>query len=60
MIDVFRTWYGPVQKAFQALPAEKAAELEQDLHALMDRMDRGNGNGLVIPSEYLEIVVVRR
>ena len=60
MIDVFRTWYGPVQKAFQALSAEKAAELEQDLHALMDRMDRGNGNGLVIPSEYLEIVVVRR
>lgn len=60
MIDVFRTWYGPVQKAFQALPADKAAELEQDLHALMDRMDRGNGNGLVIPSEYLEIVVVRR
>ncbi|MBD9435970.1 class I SAM-dependent methyltransferase [Pseudoxanthomonas sp. PXM03] len=60
MIDVFRTWYGPVQKAFQALPADRAAELEQDLHALMERMDRGNGNGLVIPSEYLEIVVVRR
>lgn len=60
MVDVFRTWYGPVQKAFQALPADKAAELEQDLHALMERMDRGNGNGLVIPSEYLEIVVVRR
>jgi SAM-dependent methyltransferase len=60
MIDVFRTWYGPVQKAFQALPADKGAELEQDLHALMERMDRGNGNGLVIPSEYLEIVVVRR
>ena len=60
MIDVFRTWYGPVQKAFQALPDDKAAELEQDLHALMERMDRGNGNGLVIPSEYLEIVVVRR
>jgi SAM-dependent methyltransferase len=60
MIDVFRTWYGPVQKAFQALPADKAAELEQDLHALMERMDRGDGNGLVIPSEYLEIVVVRR
>ena len=60
MIDVFRTWYGPVQKAFQALPADKAAELEQDLHALMERMDRGNGNGLVIPSEYLEIVVARR
>ena len=38
----------------------RPVKLEQDLHALMDRMDRGNGNGLVIPSEYLEIVVVRR
>ena len=28
-IDVFRTWYGPVHKAFAALPPEKAAALEQ-------------------------------
>ncbi|KAF1695157.1 class I SAM-dependent methyltransferase [Pseudoxanthomonas daejeonensis] len=60
MIDVFRTWYGPVQKAFQALPADRAADLRADLAALMERMDQGGGAGLVLPSEYLEIVVTRR
>jgi len=60
MIEVFRTWYGPVQKAFLALPDDRAAELHADLSALMERMDQGGGDGLVLPSEYLEIVVTRR
>ncbi len=60
MVEVFRTWYGPVQKAFQALPANRAAHLEDDLVALMERMRVGQGDGLVVPSEYLEIVVTRR
>ena len=30
-IDVFRTWYGPVHKAFAALPADSALALERDL-----------------------------
>ncbi|WP_372016533.1 class I SAM-dependent methyltransferase [Pseudoxanthomonas sp. 10H] len=60
MIEVFRTWYGPVQKAFQALPEPRAAELHAELAALIERMDQGGGAGLVLPSEYLEIVVVRR
>src|SRR5213079_2444410 len=30
-IDVFRTWYGPVHKAFAALQADQAALLERDL-----------------------------
>jgi hypothetical protein len=60
MVDVFRSWYGPVQKAFQALSAERAAQLEEDLIALMERMRAGDGDGLVVPSEYLEIVITRR
>jgi ubiquinone/menaquinone biosynthesis C-methylase UbiE len=65
MIEVFRTWYGPVQKAFAALPADKAAQLHQDLAELMERFDGGGhaapGRGaLVVPSEYLEIVITRR
>lgn len=59
-IDVFRTWYGPVHKAFAALPADKAAALEQDLIALLDGMNIAGPDGLVVPSEYLEIVVTRR
>ena len=39
-IDVFRTWYGPVHKAFAALPAEQGAALERDLTELLDRLNR--------------------
>ncbi len=59
-IDVFRTWYGPVHKAFAALPAEKATALERDLTDLLNSMNRGGARSLVVPGEYLEIVVTRR
>jgi SAM-dependent methyltransferase len=58
-IDVFRTWYGPVHKAFAALPADDAAALEKDLTELLNRMNRAGDGALVVPSEYLEIVVTR-
>ncbi|MDP3820900.1 MAG: class I SAM-dependent methyltransferase [Burkholderiales bacterium] len=60
IIDVFRTWYGPVHKAFLALPADKAAALESDLTELLNRLNRAGPGSLVVPSEYLEIVVTRR
>ncbi len=59
-IEVFRTWYGPVLKAFAALPADKGAALEQDLVELMNRLNRAGPDSLVVPSEYLEIVITRR
>lgn len=59
-IDVFRTWYGPVHKAFAALPPEKAQVLESELTELLNRLNRAGPNALVVPSEYLEIVITRR
>jgi SAM-dependent methyltransferase len=59
-ISVFRDWYGPVHKAFAALPAEKAAELERELTELLNGANRGGPASLVVPSEYLEVVVTRR
>jgi ubiquinone/menaquinone biosynthesis C-methylase UbiE len=58
-IDVFRTWYGPVHKAFAALQAEAASALERDLTALLDRSNRAGSGSMVVPSEYLEVVIVR-
>jgi ubiquinone/menaquinone biosynthesis C-methylase UbiE len=58
-IDVFRKWYGPVHKAFGALPADKAATLERDLTALLDGANRAGPGSLVVPSEYVEVVVTR-
>jgi ubiquinone/menaquinone biosynthesis C-methylase UbiE len=59
-IEVFRTWYGPIHKAFAALPADGAAALEHDLTALLNRLNRAGAGSLVVPSEYLEVVVSRR
>ena len=59
-IEVFRAWYGPVLKAFAALPADKAQVLEQDLTELLNRLNVAGAESLVVPSEYLEVVVNRR
>lgn len=59
-IEVFRTWYGPMHKAFATLPADDAQALERDLTELLTRMNRAGPSSLVVPSEYLEVVVIRR
>ncbi len=58
-IDVFRTWYGPVNKAFAAQTPEQAQALAADMTALLDGLNRAGTASLVVPSEYLEIVVQR-
>lgn len=59
-LDVFRTYYGPVLKAFASLePAAKSA-LETDLKALVAQFNRSGDSSMVVPSEYLEIVITRR
>ncbi|HEU4538940.1 MAG TPA: methyltransferase domain-containing protein [Polyangiaceae bacterium] len=59
-VDVFRSWYGPVHKAFAALPAEQGEALERDLIDLLNGLNRGGAGSLVVPGEYLEVVVTRR
>ncbi|HVM78990.1 MAG TPA: class I SAM-dependent methyltransferase [Stellaceae bacterium] len=58
-LEVFRTFYGPLNRAFAAL-GERGPELERDVLALIAEFDRGAGKGLVLPSEYLEAVIVRK
>ena len=58
-VDVFRTFYGPVHKAFAALDAMGQAALETDLLTMLRKADRGGGSGLVIPAEYFETVITR-
>ena len=59
-LEVFKTFYGPVLKAFAALDAAKQEQLHNDLHALIVRMNRATNGGMVVPSEYLEIVITKR
>ena len=56
-LEVFRTYYGPTNRAFAALDAGRGAALEADIRGLLGRMNRGGGETMVVPSEYLEVVV---
>jgi SAM-dependent methyltransferase len=58
-IDVFRTWYGPVNKAFAAQSPEKAEALAGELADLLNGLNRAGPGSLVVPSEYLEVVLTR-
>jgi ubiquinone/menaquinone biosynthesis C-methylase UbiE len=58
-LDVFRRYYGPMLKAFGALPAAGQSALAQDLLALVDTFNRSGDESMVVPSEYLEVVVTR-
>jgi ubiquinone/menaquinone biosynthesis C-methylase UbiE len=58
-VEIFRTFYGPVHKAFAALDGAGQAAFETDLLALLRKADRGGAAGLVVPAEYLETVITR-
>jgi ubiquinone/menaquinone biosynthesis C-methylase UbiE len=59
-MEIFKTYYGPVHKAFAALEAGPQAALAADLMALIGRFNRSGDDTMVVPSEYLEIVITRR
>jgi ubiquinone/menaquinone biosynthesis C-methylase UbiE len=59
-LEIFRTFYGPVLKAFAALEAEKQTALTHDLLALIERFNRSGDSSMVVPSEYLEVVITKR
>jgi SAM-dependent methyltransferase len=59
-IQVFRDFYGPTHKAYAALDAERQAQLTTDLTALLERRNVAGRDSLVVPGEYLEVVVVKK
>ena len=58
-LEIFRTWYGPVLKAFGALDAQGQVALQSDILALIGRFNRSGDDTMVVPGEYLEIVITR-
>jgi ubiquinone/menaquinone biosynthesis C-methylase UbiE len=59
-LEVFKTYYGPVLKAFASLEAPAQQDLHNDLYALIVRMNRSGDTTMIVPSEYLEVVIVRK
>ncbi|MGD9953467.1 MAG: class I SAM-dependent methyltransferase [Burkholderiales bacterium] len=59
-LEVFRNFYGPVNRTYAALEAGRQAELTRDILALIERDNRSGDGTLVLPAEYLEVVVERQ
>jgi ubiquinone/menaquinone biosynthesis C-methylase UbiE len=59
-VEVFRTWYGPVHKAFASLDEYRQAQLEQDIVALVNEFNTSGDETMIVPGEYLEVVVDRK
>jgi ubiquinone/menaquinone biosynthesis C-methylase UbiE len=58
-LEVFRTYYGPVHKTFGALEPAAQSALQRDLMGLIEQFNRSGDGTMVVPSEYLEIVITR-
>jgi SAM-dependent methyltransferase len=59
-LQVFRDYYGPTHKAFAALAPKQQVALAADITGLLERFNTANSASLVVPSEYLEVVIVKR
>jgi hypothetical protein len=56
-LDTFRTYYGPMQKTFSALDASQQSSLADDLIQLAQQFNNTSDGTMVVPSEYLEVVI---
>ncbi|MEM7208940.1 MAG: class I SAM-dependent methyltransferase [Pseudomonadota bacterium] len=58
-LDIFRTFYGPVLKAFEAVGAEKGDALAAEIMELIVRFNVSGDATMVVPSDYLEVIIKR-
>ena len=59
-IEIFRNFYGPTHKAFAALDESAQSRLHTDLVALLERLNIAGPCSLVVPGEYLEVVITKK
>ena len=59
-LQVFRDTYGPTHKAFAALDADGQRALAGEITALLESLNVAGPHSLVVPSEYLEVVITTR
>ncbi len=59
-LEIFKNYYGPVLKAFAALDGAKQPALADDLLGLIARFNRAKDGTMVVPGEYLEVVITKK
>ncbi len=60
VVEFFRSYYGPTNRAFNSLDADKQAALRHDLEQLWSHHNQSGNGTLYLESEYLEVQAVRR
>ena len=59
-LDIFRAYYGPMLKAFEALDEAGRKGLSRDIIDLIGRCNTSGDKTMVVPSEYLEVIFTKR
>lgn len=59
-LEIFRGYYGPVLKAFAAIDPKAREALEKDIRALLDKFNTAKDGTVVVPGEYLEVIVTKK
>lgn len=59
VVEFFRTYYGPTNRAFAALEADKQTALRNDLVQLWTEYNKASDGSTEIDAEYLEVVATR-
>ena len=61
LVELFRTYFGPVKRAFDAIDSHQATELRQSLEAIYSRNSEIQNDILTITNgEYLEVIATRK
>ncbi len=59
-LNVLQAHLGPTRETFRALDPAKRENLVGELAELIDRFNRSDDETMVVPSDYLEVVVTKR
>jgi hypothetical protein len=56
VVEFFRLYYGPTNRAFASLDPEGAASLQQELETLWSSHNREQNGRTLVDGEYLEVI----
>ncbi len=59
-IEFWRDYYGPTLKSFAALDEAGKDALAHDMRELVGRFNRSGSDTMIVPSEYLEVVAIKK
>ena len=59
-LEVLRDYLGPTRETFRALGPEEQESLTRDVVDLVGRFNRSGDGTMIVPSDYVEVVAIRR